>query len=193
VLQTVTAVLQMLVTVLTIGAFVDRIRAEMDKPSPNFNSVNSSTQFLYTPLSLLSIAALIGVMIWSYRAATSANHLNYPHVRGPVWAIVGWIIPIVNFWFPYVAVRDALPPGHPARSTVLRWWLCYLGMSFGAIGLALVAVFSDMAIAVALAIPVLIVAATGLLAALEMVDAITADHLRQVGMSIDAPPDAADR
>ena len=31
-------------------------------------------------------------------------------------------MPIINLWFPYQVVRDALPPGHPARGRVAWWW-----------------------------------------------------------------------
>ena len=31
-------------------------------------------------------------------------------------------MPIVNFWFPFQVVRDALPPAHPARREVPWWW-----------------------------------------------------------------------
>ena len=33
---------------------------------------------------------------------------------------------MVNFWFPYQALRDLLPPGHATRPLVLRTWLCYV-------------------------------------------------------------------
>lgn len=42
----------------------------------------------------------------------------------PVWAILGWIVPVVNIWFPYWVLRDCFPPHETnKRDLVLRWWL----------------------------------------------------------------------
>ena len=53
----------------------------------------------------------------------------------------GFLIPVVNLWWPYQSVRDLFPVGHPARRVVGRWWAQYLSAGFTplvALGLAFV-------------------------------------------------------
>jgi len=64
----------------------------------------------------------IFMMLWLYQVATIARRLNLPARRRTGWAIAGFFVPIVNFWFPYQVARDCLPPDHPGRSTVALWW-----------------------------------------------------------------------
>ncbi|HEY3259409.1 MAG TPA: DUF4328 domain-containing protein, partial [Pseudonocardiaceae bacterium] len=80
---------------------------------------------------LLALIPLAMLIIWAHRCATTAAALRFPAQREPVWAVIGWIVPVVNFWFPYQSMRDCLPPDHPARPDVLRWWLCYLAIAVG--------------------------------------------------------------
>jgi hypothetical protein len=82
---------------------------------------------------LVSIATLIvGVLfaIWLQHAAELSRNLRLPARRTPGWAFGGFILPIVNFWFPYQVARDCLPPDHAGRSLVGRWWALYLTMTF---------------------------------------------------------------
>ena len=66
--------------------------------------------------------------MWQHRANVAAQALGLPLTRSPGWGIAGWFIPIVNFWFPYEAVRDNLPPDDPTRPLVIRWWVGMLTM-----------------------------------------------------------------
>ena len=46
--------------------------------------------------------------------------------RSPTLAAAGFIIPIVNFWWPYQAAADLLPPGSPDRRLAGWWWGSYI-------------------------------------------------------------------
>ena len=78
-------------------------------------------------LSQLFNAVQLGIfillLVWIYRAATAAAALGIPARRSPGWAIGGWFIPIVNFWFPCQSLRDLLPPDHPTRTRILWLWI----------------------------------------------------------------------
>ena len=74
----------------------------------------------------LTVAAIVFACIWQHRAATAARSLGYPAARSPGWGVGCWFVPIVNLWMPYGAVRDCLPPDHPERARVLRWWVAWL-------------------------------------------------------------------
>jgi uncharacterized membrane protein YidH (DUF202 family) len=86
-------------------------------------SVNAFT-LLY---DLVQLGALVVLMIWLFRAASHARDLGLPARRKPVWAVLGFIIPVVSLWFPYQVLADCLAPTDtPGRRMVLWWWLLYL-------------------------------------------------------------------
>jgi Domain of unknown function (DUF4328)/Protein of unknown function (DUF2510) len=84
----------------------------------------------YSPASLIVsvifVAAAILALVWQHRAASAARALGLPAGQSPAWGVGSWFVPIVNFWIPFLAVRDCLPPGDPHRARVLHWWLTWL-------------------------------------------------------------------
>lgn len=76
--------------------------------------------------SLASLVVGIIVVVWLYKAAENAAIIGYYAALSPIWAVFAWVVPIVNFWFPYQIVRDTLAPDNPARTLVGRWWTFYL-------------------------------------------------------------------
>jgi Domain of unknown function (DUF4328)/Protein of unknown function (DUF2510) len=89
---------------------------------------------------LVSIAAAIMIIVWSHHITTTARALGLRTTHTPGWAIAGWLVPIINFWYPYQIVRDALPEDDEARALVPGWWALYLGsqlLLFGALIAAL--------------------------------------------------------
>jgi len=82
---------------------------------------------------LLTLATAVLFVLWLYRVRVNAEVI-YPHghqyARG--WVIGGWIVPLVNFWFPWRITNDVWrasgPPGEhgvprpvPA-GLVHAWW-----------------------------------------------------------------------
>jgi hypothetical protein len=76
----------------------------------------------------IEVVVAVVFLVWQYRAATTARVLGYPARRSPGLGVGSWFIPVVNLWFPYQALRDLLPLGHPLRPLALRTWLSYLLM-----------------------------------------------------------------
>lgn len=76
-------------------------------------------------LILLPLSLLVEILfvIWQYRAATTAQRLRFPARRSPALGVGSYLIPVVQLWFPYQALRDCLPPGDPNRTVVLHTWL----------------------------------------------------------------------
>jgi hypothetical protein len=70
-----------------------------------------------------STVAQIVFVVWQYRAAVTAQRLGYPAKRSPALGAWSYLIPVVQFWFPYQALRDCLPPGDSNRPMVLSTWL----------------------------------------------------------------------
>lgn len=93
-------------------------------------------------LSFGTLALEILLMIWLYRAATLARRAGLPAKRDPVWAILGFIVPIVNFWFPYQIARDCFDPRDPRRAVTPRWWTWYLIATLGLVPVYITAVFN---------------------------------------------------
>jgi len=79
-------------------------------------------------LVTLTVAApfYVPVLVWQYRAASTARLLGLPAVHSAGLGVAGWFIPVVNLWFPYQALRDCLPPGHPDVRLVGWTWGCFL-------------------------------------------------------------------
>ena len=80
--------------------------------------------------SITVFVALVVTLVWVHASATTAARLGIPATRSPAWAVGGFLIPVVNLWWPYQSVRDLFPAGHPARQVVGRWWAQHLGATF---------------------------------------------------------------
>ncbi len=114
-------------------------------------STQSTTDPIQVIFSFITIAALVLVLIWQYRAATAARSLGYPSQHSPGWGVGCWFVPIVNLWMPYQAIRDCLAPNDPHRPLVLRWWFIALGAELFLIA-ATVAAFISSPVALGISI-----------------------------------------
>jgi len=79
-------------------------------------------------------------VVWFYRARINAERHGYRQRRARGWAFWGWIVPIVNLWFPFQIMGDIWRAGLPAE---LRgetawlpalWWTCWLLSGLGIYG-----------------------------------------------------------
>lgn len=79
-------------------------------------------------------------VVWFHRARINAERHGYRQRRARGWAFWGWIVPIVNIWFPFQIMGDIWRAGLPAeqrRKTAwlpALWWTCWLlsGLTYGA-------------------------------------------------------------
>jgi hypothetical protein len=105
-------------------------------------------------LDLIGLATLIPeifFIVWLYQAAGVARNLQLPARRSQAWAILGFIVPIVNFWFPYQVAADLFPPGSADRALAGHWWGWWLGQAgVGALVAAVSFASTPAAVAVAL-------------------------------------------
>ena len=123
---------------------------------------------------LVTLVAGVLLMVWLHRAARVADQLGLPHRYDSHWAWLGFLVPIANFFVPYVVARDTLPPGHPGRSEVRWWWASYLVASFSFIAMFVAALVGAGAL----------VAVTGIAAIAWVVAGISA--WRMIGAVLDA-------
>ncbi|MFD6447630.1 DUF4328 domain-containing protein [Promicromonospora sp. NPDC060204] len=78
---------------------------------------------------VVQIAAFIVTAIWLYQSRSTAVAANptFIHKRGPVWAWLGWWVPVVSFWFPFQVVRDVRRATSPRPvSEIGAWWGTWL-------------------------------------------------------------------
>jgi Domain of unknown function (DUF4328) len=79
-------------------------------------------------------------VVWFRRARINAERHDYRQRRARGWTFWGWIVPVVNIWFPFQIMGDIWRAGLPAqqrRKTAwlpALWWTCWLlsGLSIGA-------------------------------------------------------------
>jgi hypothetical protein len=106
------------------------VRTDRIVDGTNLSPAAATASFL---IAVATLGLQVFFMIWLYRAAALAGKAGLPARRDPVWAILGFFIPVVNFWFPYQVARDCLPYGDPRRRLSARWWTWYLiSACFGA-------------------------------------------------------------
>nr|BFE51504.1 hypothetical protein GCM10017745_49310 [Saccharothrix mutabilis subsp. capreolus] len=77
-------------------------------------------------------------LVWSWRAHANAVALSrHRHRRTPrlaaVWVVLGWIVPVVSLWFPYLIMADQYRSSGPHRTgnapVVGAWWILDLAWS----------------------------------------------------------------
>jgi Domain of unknown function (DUF4328) len=94
----------------------------------------------------ITIAGLsILFVVWFYRARINAEGHGYRQRRARGWAIWGWIVPIVNLWFPFQIMGDIWRAGLPAEQRAdtawlpALWWTCWLLSGLGIFGAGVMA------------------------------------------------------
>jgi len=92
--------------------------------------------------SYLGIQVVTGIvfMRWLWLARANAEAIESArHRHSPMWVVLGWIVPIVSFWFPQMVVRDVWNASNPQRprdagllyptpgaELVSWWWAAFL-------------------------------------------------------------------
>jgi phosphate/sulfate permease len=95
---------------------------------------------LVQPLSALGYVVIAAWMVFTYRATTMARALGYITPREPVLSCIGWIIPIVNLWWPYQSTR-ALTRNQQLGGLIGWHWAAYLLGTVGCVFVSILAIF----------------------------------------------------
>lgn len=110
-------------------------------------------QAVSLPLNAVAVGYIGLLIAWIYQAGKFAESRRWPTVRNRTLGAFSVIIPIVNFWFPYEAIRDACPPGK-RPSALLAWWISYVALPFAGSAFVIVTAFVGSATFVAVALAV---------------------------------------
>ncbi len=81
----------------------------------------------------------IAFVVWFHRARVNAEHSGWRQRRARAWTFWGWVIPIINLWFPFQLMGDiwraGLPAGLRTKTAWLPvvWWTTWLlaGLTIG--------------------------------------------------------------
>lgn len=128
-------------------------------------------------VTLLPVAGLAGLAVWTNKVAHTARALGYPARHSPGWGAGGWFVPIVNLWFPYQSIVDSMAPTNPDRRRVLAWWLLYLLGGAAALPVVAAGVFGTGSLA-PWAVPAVAVATLQLVLGLRVLAMVHDDHER---------------
>lgn len=159
---------------------IDRLRQQANDGTLNTTRSPVHVPVAFAVLDLFQLAVLgVGVvfLVWQHRAAGNARRLGYPARVSPGLGVGGWFIPVVNFWYPFWALRDCLPPDHPRRRGAGWVWAAYLGSACGGGACFVVGLFS-VAAAVVIAVAVTALAGWAAWRGQILVDAVVEDHGR---------------
>ncbi len=121
---------------------IDWDAAQSGAPTPAYHATSSTLTPIGLLVGLATVVAIVFACIWQHRAASAGRALGIPSRSSPAWGVGCWFVPIVNLWMPYAAVRDCLPPDHPYRPRVLRWWIALLAAGFLTLTAGAFALFS---------------------------------------------------
>jgi hypothetical protein len=126
---------------LEVRAFLDDVtsgalrRAEIRERAREFDEFGT---VLLIISAVVVVAAAVAWMVWLWAARRNAAALtDWPFSRSQGWVIAGWLVPIVNLWFPkqivddtWMATERALAPPDapwPRRPLlVYAWWTTFL-------------------------------------------------------------------
>lgn len=79
---------------------------------------------------VLMVCAWLAASVWLLRVRGVARAVDpqYPYRRSDVWAVLGWVVPIVSLWFPLQVVSDSLSAmrGASPRRVLRVWWTAWL-------------------------------------------------------------------
>jgi hypothetical protein len=105
-------------------------------------------QLVSYPLNGLGLAFTAMFVLWCTQVGKVAELGRWPTRRNRVLGAFSILIPVVNLWWPYQAIRDAYPPG-ATHTKLLRWWICYLTLPLLSSLGVLVSVISGSGVALA--------------------------------------------
>jgi Domain of unknown function (DUF4328)/Protein of unknown function (DUF2510) len=86
------------------------------------HAFDGSHRGLIQIVNVIGFAVLVLFAIWGWRSATNARALGRAGARlGPVWAVVGWLIPVAWLVLPYIVIQDLWRSSAPAAARGSRW------------------------------------------------------------------------
>ncbi|MEU0484465.1 DUF4328 domain-containing protein [Streptosporangium sp. NPDC006013] len=117
---------------LWYASLVDRMIVDLDSVS---EAEIDTADFVYGLSGILEavvyLVAVVAFLVWLFRVRANAEILSPGgHRRSQPWLIFGWMVPIINFWFPKQIVDDIWYASSrvpsPPRGLFNAWWAAWL-------------------------------------------------------------------
>ena len=109
-------------TALSLGGLVTAIDRFGDIARRNTSSTLPTFWWVAQFGGLIGIAVLVLRIVWLYRAASVARSLGLETRREPLHSAIGWLIPVINYWWPYQGMTDLFPEGERPDRRIAWWW-----------------------------------------------------------------------
>ena len=129
-------------------------------------------------LGLLAVGIVF--LNWFYRSAQLAERGGRRHRHSPGWATASFVVPIIQYWFPYQATVDMTAGAREQRRAINRWWALWIATSVTGLVVGAVALWSTAA-GLVVALLGAGVAWAAALAGRDVIDVVVADHRRLLG------------
>lgn len=90
----------------------------------------SLLNLLVSLTALTNVVAFVATGLWLLRVRAIAEQTppNTSQRRSAYWAFLGWVVPVVNLWFPLQVVEDASRGVGSKVRTYWPWWIAWLAM-----------------------------------------------------------------
>ena len=95
---------------------------------------------LRTSLLVTGVVGIVGLAVWTHRVTANAASFGRATSQSPGWAAASYFIPVLNWWWPYVAVTEAWDASDPdggdsdrkgGRGLLAAWWAFFLLSGWG--------------------------------------------------------------
>ncbi|MGV9785753.1 DUF4328 domain-containing protein [Streptomyces sp. NPDC003435] len=101
------------------------------------NALENSYHLVSTAGSVLTLLCAAAFLMWLGRVRDNARALSgRPPKYAGIWVYLGWVVPVVNLWFPRGIVADAYRASAPERRlpfVVNVWWGLWLAGLLGGV------------------------------------------------------------
>lgn len=81
-----------------------------------------------TVLTNLVAFVVTGFWLLNLRRVAEAASPSTHQRRAPCWAFLGWVVPVVNLWFPFQVVADASRGVGSKVTNHWPWWIAWLAL-----------------------------------------------------------------
>src|SRR5690242_21013901 len=99
---------------VVVAIIAARLAIQMLSPgTAQWRSLINSRLDQAADITIIGLSILF--VVWFRRARINAERHDYPQRRARGWTFWGWIVPIVNIWFPFQIMGDIWRAGLPAR------------------------------------------------------------------------------
>jgi Domain of unknown function (DUF4328)/Protein of unknown function (DUF2510) len=157
--------------------FLDQVR-ENPNGTASPPTFGTTAGLLAQVLGVVTVITGVLFLVWFARSARNARALGLPARREPAAAVAGFIVPIINFWWPYQSTCDLLPDERRNHILVLRWFLLWIVGGFVASALNIASAFVRSWVAWTLLAVSAVLLTLAALAAREVVSTVVDVHER---------------